>query len=204
MSNQIPLIAELSNCLFAYKETFLRILTCIQNACDSHKTYDSSIIIQVQDLLSIDAELKRHLSKVDQWNERQAQIKALEEELSQLSGRVNKFAKTLSSTETALQGCLMLANKLQKGVIQRRQLSTIDEIFNTAKLIGPAASGSWRTDFTYPWMPDPMQMQSGAIKTETVAITTPNVAAHSVSMDPIMTKRELALPEDYESTSTEE
>ena len=136
--------------------------------------------------------------------ERQAQIETLEEELSQLSGRVNKFAKTLSSTETALQGCLLLANKLQKGVMQRRQVSTIDEIFNAAKLIGPAGSGSWRTDFTYPWMPEPTQMQSGAIKTETVAVTTPNIASHSVSMDPIMTKRELALPDDYESTTSEE
>ena len=205
MSNQMPLLAELSNCLSAYMETFERILSCIESACDSdHKMDKTPILIQIQDLLVIDSELKRNLKRMEQWRKRQLEIEKLEKELSQISGRINIFAKNLSSSEASLQNCLSIANKLQKGVAQRQQTASIEDIFNTAMLIGPAASGAWRTDLTYPWMPDTQNMQRGAIKTETVNVSAPNITAHSVTNEPVMTKRELVLPDEYESSSTEE
>lgn len=205
MTGQIPLLAELSNCLSAYAETFERIMSCVESACDSdHKTNETPILIQIQDLLVIDGELKMNLKRMDQWRKRQNEIEKLEKELAKLSGRINNFAKTLSSSEAALQNCISIANKLQKGVAQRQQTTSIEEIFNTAKLIGPAASGAWRTDLTYPWMPDTQEMQSGAIKTETVAVAAPNITAHTVTNVPVETKREFVMPDEYESSSSEE
>ena len=120
MAKEMPLLAELSNCLSAYDETFQRILHCIQVACEPspRPTHESPIIIQVQDLLSIDAELKRHLQRKKDWEERQQRIEELEKRLSELSGVINQLAMTLQSTESALQGCLAVASKLQKDVMQ--------------------------------------------------------------------------------------
>ena len=89
----MPLHAELSNCLTAYKETFEQILQCISSACDStQKKHDSPITIQVQDLISIDAELKRHLERMESWESRQQKIQKLEGELKELSRRVKEMA----------------------------------------------------------------------------------------------------------------
>ena len=121
MAKEMPLLAELSNCLSAYDETFQRLLHCIEVACDTkapRPTHESPIIIQVQDLLSIDAELKRHLQRKNDWEERQQRIEELEGTLSELSGRINQLAMKLQSTESALQGCLAVASKLQKDVMQ--------------------------------------------------------------------------------------
>ncbi|OHS93832.1 hypothetical protein TRFO_02354 [Tritrichomonas foetus] len=154
MAKQMPLHAELSNCLSAYKETFERILYCIVNACDSsHKKHDSPITIQVQDLLSIDAELQRHLERMETWNSRQEQIEKLEQQLKSLSNRVNDFAQALSSSQTSLQGCLSIANKLQKGVMQRKQVSSIEDLMNSTKIISPEAETN-QANFSYPWMPE--------------------------------------------------
>lgn len=158
MAKQMPLHAELSNCLTAYKETFERILQCISNACDStQKKHDSPITIQVQDLLSIDAELKRHLDRMDDWDSRQKRIEDLEQQLKQLSIRVNNFAQDLSSSQIALQGCLSIATKLQKGVMQRRQVSSIEDLMNSTQMNSSAAGSS---NFSYPWMPAPPKQAS--------------------------------------------
>ena len=140
MAKQMPLQAELMNCLSAYKETFERILGCIVNTCDSsHKKHDSPITIQVQDLLSIDAELKRHLKRMEDWSRRQNDIEQLEKELKDLSSKVSDFAHALSASQTALQGCLTIAGNLQKGIAQRKRAA------------GSLPNGD-KLAFSYPWM----------------------------------------------------
>ena len=120
MAKEMPLLAELSNCLSAYDETFQRIMRCFASAAEStpRPTHESPIIIQVQDLLSIDAELKRHLQRKKEWESRQKRIEELESKLGGLSKRINQLATKLQSTEIALQGCLSVASKLQKDVMQ--------------------------------------------------------------------------------------
>ena len=133
MAKEMPLLAELSNCLSAYKETVERILTCIESACDpNHKKHDSPVILQVQDLLSIDAELKRHLRRMDEWKERQNKIETLEQTLATLSNRVNEFAKSLSKAQTALQSCLATAQKIQRASVPQ-EMPTVDQIMDSSR-----------------------------------------------------------------------
>lgn len=160
MAKQMPLHAELSNCLAAYKDTLERILQCIMNACDStQKKHDSPIPIQVQDLLSIDAELKRHLNRMEKWDSRQETIESLEKELNDLSKEVNKYAQKLSDSQSELQGCLAVAKNLQKGVMQRKQVSKIDDLMNSTKTAS-ATSSSNQSNFSYPWAPSPFSKQN--------------------------------------------
>lgn len=151
MAKQMPLHAELSNCLTAYKETFEQILQCISSACDStQKKHDSPITIQVQELLSIDAELKRHLDRMDSWDSRQKKIEDLEKQLKQLSIIVNKYAQDLYSSQMTLQENLAVATKLQKGVMQRRQVSSFEDLMNSSLM---QSNSNGPSSFSYPWMP---------------------------------------------------
>lgn len=160
MAKQMPLHAELLNCLTAYKETFERILECIISASDSsQKKHDSPITIQVQDLISIDAELKRHLERMESWESRQQKIQKLEGDLKELSRRVNEFAQNLSSSQIALQGCLLEATKLQKGVMQRRQIASIEDLMNSTKSMSNNGNSN-QSNFSYPWISNPTAGQS--------------------------------------------
>lgn len=203
MAKQMPLLAELSNCLSAYTETSYRIFMCIKNTCDStHKKHDSPTIIQVQDLLSIDAELRRHLRRMEDWSERQQTIERLEEELTDLSTRVNKFAQVLSSTQTALQGCLVTASKLQKGVMQGDQMATIEDFINTSQNISRTVSGAPRNDIIFPWMPDMAKMQSGSLAVDGLHIELPAVTSQSVSREPVNMTRNAVLPSSSSGSSS--
>lgn len=123
MAKQMPLRAELNNCLAAYRDTFERIMNCFDFSEDGNvKKHESPPIIQVQDLISIDAELKRHSKRMDEWEERQERIKQLEAELDQLSSQINTFTRELNETEGVLEGCCTVARKLQKDVAQKRQI----------------------------------------------------------------------------------
>lgn len=120
----MPLLAELLKCLSAYTETFQGILTCIASACDSTpRKHDSPIILQVQDLLNIDTELRRHLKHQEEWETRQKTIKELEDRLNVLTTRINNFEEILSSTKRNLEYCVKSATKMQK---EARKL-TIEE-----------------------------------------------------------------------------
>jgi len=204
MSREMPLLAELTNCLSAYHETFLRIMTYFNHAGDpTQKKHDSPVIVQVQDLLSIDAELRRHVSRMDAWQERQARIERLEGELAGLSSRVNDFAKTLSSTQIALQDCVAVASKLQKGVLEHRGVPIAD-VIETSKSISAAASGGRRSDYYLPWMPSAEQMQRSDLVPATADGTVPTIAAKSVHREAVETTRSPVLPEASSgSTSTE-
>jgi hypothetical protein len=203
MSREMPLLAELTNCLSAYHETFQRIMTYFSHAGDtSQKKHDSPVIIQVQDLLSIDAELKRHVQRMDAWAERQAHIDELERELAGLSSRVNEFARSLSSTQIALQNCVAVASKLQKGVLDSKRVS-VSDIIDTARAIGPAASGARRGAAYFPWMPDSDQMKRGVLVPESADAAVPSVSSMSVPMEPVQTTRLPVLPEDMSTSSDE-
>jgi hypothetical protein len=122
MSRDISLLTELQNCLSAYTETVYRILTSLVNTCDpSQNKHDSPMLIQIHDLISIDAELKQHLQRIEEWDKRQQRIEELEAELAGLNGRISQFTHTLTSSQLALQTSLLTAGKLQKGVRERRQ-----------------------------------------------------------------------------------
>lgn len=133
MTKQMPLYAELSNCLSAYKEIVERILLeCIANTSDSATNqHDSLIPIQVQDLLNIEDELQRHLRQMDEWDSRQQRIQQLEEELKCLSDSVNAFAQKLSSAQTDLRRLVDEAAIIQKGVKQSSQTS-LEELMRSS------------------------------------------------------------------------
>ena len=133
MAKQMPLLAEISNCLTAYNETLERIIEGIVNSFDTNqRRHDSPIIMQVQDLLSIDAELKRHLTRMEQWTKRQNEIEENEKKLNSLSTRVHNFAKILSTAQSNIQGCLSTAQKIQSD-LSNQEISTLELILDTAK-----------------------------------------------------------------------
>lgn len=114
-----PLLSELLNCLSAYTATFDGILACISNACDSTpRSHDSPIIIQVQDLLSIDALLKEKLQQKEECEARQREIKRLEDQLAALNARIHGFTEALSSSKRNLEYCIKATAKMQKDVMQ--------------------------------------------------------------------------------------
>lgn len=149
----MPLLAELSNCLSAYNETVERILQSVVNACDvNQKRHDSPIVLHVQDLLSIDSELKRHLQRMEQWTERQKKIDSLEKTLESLSKRVHSFAKTLSNSQSSIQGCLNTATKVQRSVMNQER-RTIDDLLSTARNLSKTTSGAPKENQKDVWMP---------------------------------------------------
>jgi predicted RNase H-like nuclease (RuvC/YqgF family) len=124
MSEEMPLIAELSNCLSAYSETFQRVFTCIAAACDpNQKKHDAPITIQVHDLLCIDSELKKHLGRMQGWSERQEKIEELEKHLSELTSRVDEFATKLAKAQIRLQDYVKHAEELRRKVKDHHDLS---------------------------------------------------------------------------------
>jgi hypothetical protein len=194
MSHGIPLLAELTNCLSAYTETVDRVFTCIGDSSDpQQKGHVSPLITHIDELLSIDAELKGHLQRMEVWVERQKRIEALEAELMALSGRVTQFGRTLSSTQISLQGFLATATKLQKGLQERRRV-TIAETLRIARMIAPSASGARRMLDPYPWQPSNDQMQMGVLIGDARDLKNPTVSSHSVSLDPVQTNRSAVLP----------
>ncbi|EAY21083.1 hypothetical protein TVAG_282530 [Trichomonas vaginalis G3] len=191
MSKQMPLLAELSNCLSAYTESLERILKCIEHACDvNHKKHDSPVILQVQDLLSIDAELKRHLLRMDEWSERRQKIEELEKTLSTLSMRVNDFAKNLSAAQTSLQGCLATAQKIQRSV-QHQELPTVSDILMSAKNISKAASGAPAHRGEFPWMPQYNVMNQATIFKDSLQLEAPTITTESTNVEKLKLNRSL-------------
>lgn len=188
MAKEMPLLAELSNCLSAYKETFERILECIDNACDTnHKKHDSPVILQVQDLLSIDAELKRHLMRMDEWKERQNKIEDLEKTLATLSNRVNEFAKNLSSAQTALQGCLVTAQKVQRSAAHQ-ELPTVEQILDGSRNSSRAASGAPQHPGEISWYPDVDVIKKSSIFKKTLQISAPTIPSKQVNTNLELTR----------------
>ena len=115
MAKEMPLLAEFINCLNAYQETFDRILLCLNNMCDYvHTSQDSPLIIQIQDLISIDAEWNRHLDRMESWEKRQEEIRKLEQELNGLSSKVNQYARSLNAAQCSLRTYLYNGRELQK------------------------------------------------------------------------------------------
>jgi hypothetical protein len=137
------------------------------------------------------------------WKERQDRIEELERTLAGLCSRVNQFAQSLSASQIALQNCVAVASKLKKGVSERRNVTTGD-IVRSAHTIAPAASGARRSEQTFPWMPSIPQMQSGALVVEGGEVAVPTVAAHSVPLEPVQTKRTPVLPGETEGSSEED
>jgi hypothetical protein len=200
----MPLLAELSNCLSAYQATFERIMSHYSHVNDLAQTHhDPPVIIQVQDLLAIDTELKRNVQKMAAWKERQDRIDELEAKLNGLTTRINSFAKTLSATHIALQNCVGVAARMRRGVSNQNNV-TVRTILQTAQTIAPAASGARRTDQTFPWMPSIPQMQNGALVVEGVDVAVPTVAAHSVPLEPVQTSRTPVLPGQSDGSTSSE
>lgn len=121
MAKEMPLLAELTNCLNSYQETFGHILESIQNQSSDSviRIHDSPIIIQLQDLLSIEAEFQRHLQRMDKWGERQEKIQNLEQELDILTKKVNDFTNALNIAQNHLGEYLASAKNLQKETQQK-------------------------------------------------------------------------------------
>ena len=127
----MPLLAELTNSLNAYRETSERIFQYLKNMCVSdQKSQDSPYIIQVQDLISIDAEWNRHLDRIESWEKRQKEIAQLEQELSKLSSKVNSYTRSLNAAQCSLNGFLYAAKELQKES-QQKSLSISNDIRNS-------------------------------------------------------------------------
>ena len=203
MAKEMPLLAELSNCLSAYKETVERILECIEHACDpNHKKHDSPVILQVQDLLSIDAELKRHLLRMDEWRDRQNKIENLEKKLATLSNSVNDFAKNLSKAQTSLQGCLATAQRIQRYAVHQ-DLPTIEQILDSAKNISRATSGAPRHNNEFPWNPSYQVMSQGAIFHDTLQLSAPTIPSKQVTSKVELTREANVAGDDDYSTETD-
>ena len=201
----MPLLAELSNCLSAYKETVERILTCIESACDpNHKKHDSPVILQVQDLLSIDAELKRHLRRMDEWKERQNKIETLEQTLATLSNRVNEFAKSLSKAQTALQSCLATAQKIQRASVPQ-EMPTVDQIMDSSRNISRATSGAPMHPGELPvWNPAFNVMNQGTIFRETLQLNAPSIPSKQTGSTTLELSREAVINDEDEDDDDDE
>ena len=190
MSGKRKLIDEIADNLSEYKENFEKILESIMNQCDSNvKRHDSQIADNVLKLIQTDIELKKNIEKMKIWKKRQRQIDILEKQLANLSTKVNQFAKLVSKEQSELHFFMLKARKLQTGISDPNNVSTIRNIITAAKVIGPAASGARRDDVTYPWMPDPYQMAQGVNALKTLDLPAPSVAAHSISLDPVIMTR---------------
>ncbi|KAK8889276.1 hypothetical protein M9Y10_034022 [Tritrichomonas musculus] len=203
MSGKRKLIDEMADNLSEYKENFEKILESIMNQCDSNvKRHDSQIADNVLKLIQTDIELKKNIEKMKIWKKRQRQIDILEKQLASLSTKVNQFAKSVSKEQRELQLFMLKARKLQNGVSDPNNISTIKNIITTAKVIGPAASGARRDDVTYPWMPDPYQMAQGVNALKTLDLPAPSVAAHSISLDPVIMTRNAVVTKVSSSSSS--
>lgn len=203
MSGKRKLIDEMADNLSEYKENFEKILESIMNQCDSNvKRHDSQIADNVLKLIQTDIELKKNIEKMKIWKKRQRQIDILEKQLASLSTKVNQFAKSVSKEQRELQLFMLKARKLQNGISDPNNISTIKNIITTAKVIGPAASGARRDDVTYPWMPDPYQMAQGVNALKTLDLPAPSVAAHSISLDPVIMTRNAVVTKVSSSSSS--
>ena len=200
MAKEMPLLAELSNCLNAYKETVDRILKCIESACDpNHKKHDSPVILQVQDLLSIDAELQRHLRRMNEWKERQNKIETLEQTLATLSNRVNEFAKSLSQAQTALQGCLATAEKIQRSTVHQ-EMPTVEQVLDSSRNISRATSGAPMHPGELPvWNPAFNVINQGVIFRDTLQLNAPSIPSKQVGSK-IELSREAVVNDEDESS----
>lgn len=137
----MPLNAEITNCLLSYYDTLERILKSIRHSVDvNNKRNESPIILQVQDLLSIDAELKRYLGSMDIWTEKQRTIKSLEDELKRLSKEVNNFASQLTQYQMKLNSKLSIARKYQKSL--EKESPTIADVSELALNIAQHSPGA--------------------------------------------------------------
>ena len=191
----LPLLVELTNCLNSYSDTFERILESIGNSCDQ----ETPIFLQTQDLLAIDAELKRNLKKMESWQVRQDEITALESELNGLTDRANNFAKALCSAQAEIQGCLYAAEKLQN-TVYTSYTPTADELIQTGQHISKHTSGApGLAGFGYgPYEPDTNVMMSGHLGEDSMLIQKPLVISKSISMEPLQTRRPIT--QDDESS----
>ncbi|OHT05181.1 hypothetical protein TRFO_27198 [Tritrichomonas foetus] len=203
MTEKHRLIDELSDNLATYKDTFMRLLQSIVNQCDPNiRRHDSQIFEIVTEIINTDIRLHNNIVKMRQWGKRQKEIDRLERELTKLSTRVNNFAKEVSKEQTELQVFMSKAERLKKNINENSSISTIDNILNTAKIIGPAASGSRRNELTFPWMPDPYQMQNGVNALDTLDLPAPAVATHSISLEPVVMTRSAVIPTNEYSSSS--
>lgn len=192
MTEKRKLKDDIANNLSEYKENFEKILESIMNQCDSNvRRHDSQLIDNVHKIIQTDIDLKKNVKKMKIWKKRQSEIDKLEKTLAQLSIVVNNFAKSISEKQSELDIFISKANRLQKGIDNYiyNDASTIESIITTARMIGPAASGAKRNDITFPWMPDTDQMAQGVNASKTLELPAPEVAARSISLDPVIMTR---------------
>lgn len=204
MTEKRKLKDDIANNLSEYKENFEKILESIMNQCDSNvRRHDSQLIDNVHKIIQTDIDLKKNVKKMKIWKKRQSEIDKLEKTLAQLSIVVNNFAKSISEKQSELDIFISKANRLQKGIDNYiyNDASTIESIITTARMIGPAASGAKRNDITFPWMPDTDQMAQGVNASKTLELPAPEVAARSISLDPVIMTRSAVISQISSSSS---
>lgn len=189
-TDELPIYAELQNCLTSYEETVRRIGQVYQDYCEKISTaHDMPIQLCIHDLLSIDADMKANLKKIEPWLERQKKIASLEQRLEQLSEQINSFAQGLSESQKTLQSFLDEARNIQMRAT-RADLPKMGSIMQSARGISRASPFYISHPIgATPWMPSPAVIANAGFTETKLSTDGTNVPIIAAPEKPLDTKR---------------
>ena len=203
MSEKRRLIDDFSANLVAYRENFVKFLQCVVRQFDADGHFHENQIEEiVLEIIKTDMDLRRNKKRFDACRKRQREIAKLESKLAKLSTKVNIFTKVVARHQGDLSNLISRAEKLQKGIAQENPFSTIGNILETARIVGPAASGAPRNSLSFPWMPDSYQMEKSLLAPNSLNVAAPAVASNTVSFDPVIMTRNAVIQENFSDSGS--
>ena len=205
-----PLQTQLSQCLRRYMGRFDNLLTVIIETCDRKAAQDgrkpadiSSIVHEVRGILAIDAEYKSLMRNRKKFIERKKKIRKLQSQLDDLTKKLIGIGTALSAKQQALYNYLAESSRLQKSFAESPRVS-LREIMANAQLIAPAvALPDFGARRVFPWMPSVDVMKLGLEESGKLDENVPMVAANTICMDEVETKRSAAVDDEYSDSSSE-
>lgn len=208
-----PLQTQLSQCLRRYMGRFDHLLTVIIETCDRKAAQDgrkpadiSRIVHEVRAILAIDAEYKTLMRNRKKFIERKKKIRKLQSQLDDLTKKLIGVGTALSAKQQALYNYLAESARLQKSFAESPRVS-LREVIANAQLIAPAVAlpdfGVRRVFPCFPWMPSVDVMKLGLEESGKLDENVPMVAANTICMDEVETKRSAAVDNDYSDSSSE-
>lgn len=187
---ELPIYAILQNCLNSYEETIGWIGQAYQDQCSKlTNAHEMPIQLCVHDLLSIDAEMKENLKKIEPWIERQRKIASLEQRLEQLSEQINLFARNLSESQKSLQTFLDEAREIQIRATGP-DLPSMSSIIQSSRGIARASPFHISHPIgATPWMPSPAVIANAGFTDAKLPSDVTSVPTIAVPDKPLESKR---------------
>lgn len=207
MSEKKAFLPELYDCLRNYETEFNNLLEGIIHFSKSLTNSDkASIQESINQIIKLEEKLQSLEKEYKSFVRRKKKIRDLKKEYDQLTQKIFKYSKSLSTYQNQLLEDLSEAHRLQKNIEDLSEKPSYKDIIDFARLLSLRDPTTLPENFDpiFPFLPDLSEIQKSYIKPTNLSIKIANGSYEEV----LDIKRSINKPldddEEYEYTDSSE